>query len=119
MLEKWALLGIHDDSSKCGIAASLERVDFMVYATSSSADLIAQSQDSKYSFVFMDVNFGSPGSFDLSPLRRVYSVLQERVSNSAVCLVAFTGNEDLIKKAQKERLPIIDKNDFRINDYLK
>src|SRR3989338_8446575 len=99
MQEKWALLGIHDDSSRAGVVASLERVDCMVYAASSPEDLIAQSRDKKYNFIFMDANFGKPGSFDLSPLRGVYSALQERVSGGAVRLVAFTGNEDLIKIA--------------------
>ncbi len=118
MPEKWALLGIHDDSSRAGAVASLERVDYMVYVASSPADLIAQSYDDKYSFVFMDANFGSPGSFNLSPLRGVYSALQERVSSVAAGLVAFTGNEDLVAQAQKEGLPIMDRRDFRIKNYL-
>ena len=119
MPEKWALLGIHDDSSKFGIVESLERVDYMVYAATSPEDLITHARDGKYSYVIMDANFGSSGSRDLSPLRRVYSALQERVSNVTMSLVAFTGNEDLIALARTEGLPIMNKEDFRIGDYVK
>ena len=119
MQEKWALLGIHDEGVQSSIERYLEYKEYEYHSVNSVDDLIIHARDETYSVVIMDANFKNPGSTDLSPVRSVYAILKQRISEGTVRLAAFTARKDAVELGKKEGLPVVDKLRFNLVDYIK
>ena len=114
MTELTALLGIHESAVLKLYTDVLTSSQFSVTQVSDPEEMIRLAEQNKHCAYIMDLNFGKPGSSDITPAVHVYDKVRGRVEAGKARFVGVSGNRDVVEAAKLHGIPSYYKLDFSI-----
>ena len=119
MTELTALLGIHDGAVLETYDYALTSSHFSVTKAATPEEMIRLAEPNQHYAYIMDLNFGKPGSSDITPALSVYNQVRSRVEAGEAKFVGISGNPTTVEAAKQQGIPAYYKTDFSIAEFAK
>jgi ActR/RegA family two-component response regulator len=103
-MEKEAVILLHRDDDQFLVTEFLED-RFTVRIASSIDEAIDLVTTKNIAYVVMDLNYGSPSSQDITPARKIYSVVKDREQVGKLKFIGLSGHDKTVALAKAERIP--------------
>ena len=124
-MERTLLLAIHNEDLSQGYAHIGEIIGYRIITPlvkDSTAELIAALKNSRPKVVVMDINYGNPGSRDISPILEIALTMEHLKYDLKTSLFGITGlHGNLISRLNRDGINAVMKPDSegRILNFLR
>ncbi len=114
-----ALLGVHEEVLLKTFANTLQYYGYSVTKATTPEEMIRLAEQNQHFAYIMDLNFGKPGSGDITPAIGVYNNIKSRVESGKARFVGISGNLGTVEVAKQQGIPSYHKTDFNIVKFAK
>lgn len=112
-----ALLGIHDKTLLETWTDILQDNGYSVTQALTPEEIIRLAECNQHCVYIMDLNFGKPGSNDITPSVNVYNAVRSRADAGEARFVGISGDPNVVDIAQKQSVPAFYKTDFNMSKF--
>jgi len=83
---------------------------YSVDTAETEQDTVEKAASQEYSHCVLEANLGRPGSADVSPTIKIYSMMKQRIDAGLTKFVAVSGNEEAVRAVRKAGIPAEEKS---------
>ena len=112
MADRKALLGLHNPRDFEAFSWMFESSGFSVDYANSMREMLDKMTQAEYEWYFMDANLGIEGGRDITPAKRIYELVKDRVKKGEARFLALSYSDGIVKKVEDEGIPAMDKSKF-------
>ena len=113
-----ALLGIHDEGLLDTYSEALSIYGYSVTKAPTPEEMTRLAEQNQHYAYIMDLNFGKPGSTDITPAVNVYDIVKSRAAGKSK-FVGISSNLEAVDAAKQRGIPAFYKTDFDIVMFAK